>query len=142
MHGIGWAGKRSFHCDFRFNLILKIFLLYSEAVHKMRFASSGQTKNCFFLKILLIFSKRGREGEWEGEKHWCERETSVCWTEHASQACALTGNRTSDLLLCGTMPNQLNHTHQGWKLFLLPIVINLIQEKGAGWGERLAFRQE
>ena len=33
-------------------------------------------------------------------------------TEPATQACALTGNRTGDLLLCGMTPNPLSHTHQ------------------------------
>ena len=31
----------------------------------------------------------------------------------ATQACALTGNGTSDLLVCGMKPNPLNHTSQG-----------------------------
>ena len=30
-----------------------------------------------------------------------------------TQACALTGNQTGDLLLCGAMPNPLSHTGQG-----------------------------
>ena len=30
-----------------------------------------------FLNILFIFRERGREGEREGEKHQCERETSI-----------------------------------------------------------------
>ena len=38
----------------------------------------------------------------------------------ATQACALTGNQTSDLLVCGMMPNPLSHTGQDFlrKLFL------------------------
>ena len=31
-------------------------------------------KNLFFI---VYFRERGREGEREGEKHWCERETSI-----------------------------------------------------------------
>ena len=60
------------------------------------------------------FRARGREGERESEKHRCERETSISCllytcqgTEPATQVCALTGNRTSDLSVCGTTPNQL-----------------------------------
>ena len=35
-----------------------------------------------------------------------------------TQACALTGNRTSGLLVLGMMPNPLNHTGQGSLLYL------------------------
>ena len=49
---------------------------------------------------------RGREGEREGEKHGRERETLMGRLLHApsqgrpsTQACALTGNHTSDLAL-------------------------------------------
>ena len=34
----------------------------------------------------------------------------------AVQACALTGNRTGDVLFCGTIPSQLGHTGQGYVL--------------------------
>ena len=76
-----------------------------------------------FLKrfYLLIFRKRGREGERKGEKHWCEREISIGhlsyapqpWTEPATQASALAVNWTSDLSLCEVVSNQLSHTSQG-----------------------------
>ena len=55
--------------------------------------------------ILFIFRERGREGEGDTEKHWCEREMwigLVCipsGEEPATQACALTRNQTNDLLL-------------------------------------------
>ena len=70
----------------------------------------------FFWKILFIFRERGREGE----KQQCEIERLIgCllhtpWpgTEPATQACAMTGNWTSDLYLCGKMPDQLSHTSQ------------------------------
>ena len=60
-------------------------------------------------------------GDKEGEEHRCKRETSISCLSHAcrlgtkpaTQACALTGNRTGDLSLCGTMPNPLSHTGQG-----------------------------
>ena len=75
----------------------------------------------FYTDYLFIFRDRGREGERGGKKHCCERETSIgclsCvpWpgTEPVTQACALTRNQTGDLLLCGTMPNQMSHTGQG-----------------------------
>ena len=56
----------------------------------------------------------GKEGEREGEKHGCERETSNSWlllipdqaTEPQPKPCA-------NLLLCVTTPNQLHHPGRG-----------------------------
>ena len=60
------------------------------------------------------FRERGREGE----KHPCEREKSIGCVLHApwlgskpaTQACALTQNRTHELSVCGMTLNPLNHT--------------------------------
>ena len=62
---------------------------------------------------------RGREGEREGDKHRCERETSiVCFsrtpqpeTRPTTQEGAPTGNRTGDLTLFCVTPN-LSHAGQ------------------------------
>ena len=77
----------------------------------------------FFKKrfYLFIFRERGREAGRGGEKHWCGREHwSVSCpscpqprTWPATQACALTGNWTSELSVCRTVPNPLRHTSQG-----------------------------
>ena len=79
----------------------------------------------FFFKILFVclfvFRDRGSEGEREGEKHRCERETLIgcLWytpqlgTEATAQACALPWNPSDHLLVCGPTPNQLSHTSQG-----------------------------
>ena len=81
----------------------------------------------YFLKIFFIFRARGREGDREGEKRRCVRETLISCpsraphpgSECATQACALTGNRTSDLPLCGTTLSQLSHAgHSKIKYFL------------------------
>ena len=54
-----------------------------------------------FLKILFIVD-RGREGEKEGNINvWLPLVRPLLGTWPATQACALTGNRTSDTLLCG-----------------------------------------
>ena len=63
----------------------------------------------------------GREGEREGEKYLCVRDTSTglslahlqlgMWP--AIQACALTGNPTSDLSVHKLVLNPLSHTSQG-----------------------------
>ena len=62
----------------------------------------------FLIFLTFDFRERGRRGEREGEKHRCKRETSiVCLLyvpqtgpELTTQACALTGNRNSDLSVC------------------------------------------
>ena len=64
---------------------------------------------------------RGQGGKKEGEKYQCEREASNGCLSHVpgpgmeptTQAHALTRKWTRDLLLWGTMPNQLSHTSQG-----------------------------
>ena len=80
-----------------------------------------------FLKILFILKEGGREGDREGEKHWCVR-TSVGCLPHVlpdqgpspqPQACVLTGNWTDDLLLCRTVSKQLSYTGQGTSVFIL-----------------------
>ena len=72
----------------------------------------------------IAFRERGRERE----THRCEREKLIgclsymprlrvmgAWTgmEPATQACALTRNRTCDLSVTGQHSNQWNHTSQG-----------------------------
>ena len=76
----------------------------------------------FFRFYLFILGERGREGENKGEKHQCERQTSISCLSHlpwlgtgpwsTTQACALTRNRTSNLLLYRLTPNQLSCTGQ------------------------------
>ena len=39
----------------------------------------------------------------------------------------LTGNRTGNLSLCGTTPNPLSHTSQGWDYVKTPFVISIAQ---------------
>lgn len=51
---LGGQENGVFTCDFIFSLILKIFLLYNEAVHKMLFTNSGQTKSCFFKDVIYF----------------------------------------------------------------------------------------
>ena len=85
---------------------------------------------------LFIFRGKGKEGEREGEKHWCERDSSVSClsyapqlgTEHPIQASALTRNQTGDLSLCRMMPNQLVHTSHG--LFVHYVKFIVLSHKG------------
>ena len=72
-----------------------------------------------FLRFyLFIFRERRREGE--RETLMCERYINrlplTCpqpGTWPVTQACALTGNPTDELSVCGMTPNLLSHTSQG-----------------------------
>ena len=70
----------------------------------------------FFFKILslfIYFRERGRVGERKGEKHQCVGASPIPPTGNlAPSACALTGNRTSNPLLCILVLNPLSHTSQ------------------------------
>ena len=46
----------------------------------------------------------------------------------ATQACAVTGTRTRDLLLCGTKPKHLSHATQGYKINFGPDISPNSQE--------------
>ena len=65
---------------------------------------------------LFIFRESGMEGEWEGEKNQCVVVSLICpllGTWPATQACALTGNRTSGPLVHRSALSPLGHTSQG-----------------------------
>ena len=107
--------------------------LWAELQSHHRGACEQDGRNdCIYLfkKIIFIylFLERGREGEREGEKHQCVRETSIdrmplaCpqpGTWPRPLACALTGNEIGNLfLICRTTPpNPLSQTSQGWLIF-------------------------
>ena len=85
---------------------------------------------CFiFFKILFIylFLEKRREGERKGERHQCvvvSRGPLGTWP--TTQACALTGNQTSDPLLLRPALNSLSHTSQGLFCFLKKINIKYL----------------
>ena len=89
---------------------------------------------------LLIFGETKGLREKEEEKHPCERDTSVgCLsytsqpgTEPTTQACALTKNWTSALLLGGMMPNQLSHTGRAFLDHLVYLITS-------GYNLKVAF---
>ena len=79
--------------------------------------------NDFFLNILFIIFREGREGRREGERgresSMCERYINQLSLTHpqlgmgpATQACALTGNRTADLSVHRLALSPLSHTYQ------------------------------
>ena len=87
----------------------------------------------FFLKILFIFEDRGREGE----TLVCERYIDRLPLSHpqmgtwpTTQPCALTGNRTGDLLVPRWVLNPLSHTSKGVEdYFLRPLSLPYWKEK-------------
>ena len=90
----------------------------------------------------MYFQREGNGGIKRRETWMCER--YIDWlslscpqpgTQPVTQACALTGNQTSDLSVCGRMPNQLSHTGHGKGKFTLkikwclsPLLFNIVLE--------------
>ena len=73
----------------------------------------------FLFKILFIFRERGRKWGRKRERNisvWLPLVQAQLGTWPASQACALTGNRTSNLRVCRPALNPLSHASQGQSL--------------------------
>ena len=69
---------------------------------------------------LFIFRERGREGERGGVKHQCVFDSHpLLGTWPATQVCALTGNQTTDPLLCRLALNPLSYICQGTANFII-----------------------
>ena len=91
----------------------------------------------FFLfkkKILFIYSReKGSKGEREGAKHQCVRDTSITrphqGTWPATQACALTRNRTGDLLVHRLAGTQSTEPHQPGLMVFLIIQVGILNKK-------------
>ena len=69
----------------------------------------------FFKDFIHLFLERGREGEREGENINVRLPLAhpLLGTWPATQACALTGNQTGNLLDCRLVLNPLSYTSQG-----------------------------
>ena len=111
----GWCSKKCGHFLRSWNgqlPPLNSLLLFQHFIHFLK---------TLFLKrfYLFIFRKKGREGEGEGEKHRCGRDTLIGCLLHAPKARALTGNQTGDLLVCRLSLNPLSHTSQGTTVLFL-----------------------
>ena len=70
---------------------------------------------------LLIYLQREEEG-WKKERErnihvWLPLAHLLLGTWPATQACALTGNQTSDLSICRMGLSPLSHTNQGFLKF-------------------------
>ena len=94
--------------------ILYIHMAQNIQIHILQEFKFLKNFNRFYLFIL----KRGEGREREGERTlMCKRRLPLArsqWgTWPATQACALTGNRTSDLQVHRLVLNPLSHTRQG-----------------------------
>ena len=70
----------------------------------------------FFFWTLFIYFYRERGMEGERERNiivWLPLMCPLLGSWPATQACALTGNQTGDLLLCSLVLNPLSHPSQG-----------------------------
>ena len=75
-----------------------------------------------FLRFLFIFRERGKEGERERNINvWVPFTRPLLRTWPATQACALTGNRTQDPLVYRPALNPLSYTSQGPILFKIQL---------------------
>ena len=73
-----------------------------------------------FKDFIYLFLQRGEVGEKERERNisaWLPLECPLLGTWPTTQARALTGNRTSDPLVCRLAQNPLSHASRG-SLFL------------------------
>ena len=83
----------------------------------------------FFLRLyLFIFRQRGREGERDREKHQCMVASRMSHMGNwpATQACDLTGNRTSNPLLHRPVLNPLSYTSQGLKSIFYSVITMMV----------------
>ena len=72
----------------------------------------------FFKDFIYLFSEREREGEREREKHqFVISCTPPTRDQQATQACALTGNQTGDLLVHRPVLNPLTTPARAGKMF-------------------------
>ena len=73
---------------------------------------------------IFIFRERVREGAREEEKHQCVVASCMSPTRDpaTTQACALTGNQSSDPLVCRPVLSPLSHTSQGESLIYLILI--------------------
>ena len=73
-----------------------------------------------------MYTERRREEEREGEKHRCERETSIGCLSYVPQLQAEPATQESSwwpFSPCGRVPNQLSHTYQGGPQILIPVLL-------------------
>ena len=90
--------------------------------HQLKWKRKKTCKDFIYLFIYFLERERGREGEREKETsmrkryfNWLPLPCPQLGAWPATQACALTGNQTSNLSVCGPVLNPLSHTSQDEK---------------------------
>ena len=130
--------RKNLHCQV-YGFEILTWWVYYEAVNVGRRAGlwKGRQKigfifkNILFIYLLIYLSsppkgegrKRGRETSMCG----CLSHTPLLRTWPATQACALTGNRTGDPLVHRLVLNPLSHTSQGRRLVLDTLCLRSLQ---------------
>ena len=112
------------YMDSRFNFFIIPFFLpsfcYFFSYHPANWYrwSSLEKIIFYFLRFyLFIFREWGMKEEEERNINvWLPLACPLLGTWLATQACALTGNWTGDLLVCRPTLSPLSHTSQGWKI--------------------------
>ena len=95
-----------------------VFLSLGNTPGRGAAGSHGNSTFFYFLKRFYLFSERGEGREKERERNinvWLPLAHPLQGTWPATQACALTGNRTGDLSARRPVLNPLSHTSQGSK---------------------------
>ena len=99
----------------------------------------------FIFKVFFFywFQRESKGGRKSGEKHQCERETSVAsctpptghWTLNPGMCPdrESESNWMQDLVVCRTTSHQLSHTGSGWTDFLISLVLPGIKEIDNPW---------
>ena len=92
---------------------------FSDGMGKFEFLHIDFLKDVTY----IILDRGGREGKREAEKHqlWLPLAPTLPGTWPTTQACALTGNQTSDPLVHRPAFNPLSHTSQGMSSYTLLI---------------------
>ena len=102
-----------------------VFFFHKLKVHGK--SAWNKSLSAIFKKILFILDRgEGREKERERNINvWLPFTHPLLGTWSTTQACALTGNQTSDPVLCSLVLNPLSHTSQGSQCYFFPIVFAL-----------------
>ena len=93
-------------------------------MHPPNQTTKAQSLFIFLKYFIYLFLDRREGGEKERERNinvWLLLELPLLGTWPATQACALTGNRTGDPLVCRRMLNPLSYTNQSMFIYFLKL---------------------
>ena len=111
-----------------------------DAIQLPRLFSIAQFLNSLIFLIffkdfiyLFIFRERERKGE-RGEKHnvWSPLARPLLGIQPTTQACAVTGNQTSNPLVCRPAFSPPSHTSQGKKEIIFMVILRIVNKALTG----------